>query len=163
MRNLTKNHLKLNALFYMFRSGYLKEFKSPDELIDFYNRYISKLIDIPIDKIRDIGTTIVGNGCAVTYTFGSSVSSFFDNQLAEYLAKLATSENISIIEEKQKDIIEILNKIWNHTGLTSAFPTAIGKCIGKTYLHDILGLDIIEKAEENPLKYADRIATIEEI
>lgn len=163
MKNLTKNHLKLNALFYMFRSGYLKEFKSPDELIDFYNRYISKLIDIPIDKIRDIGTTIVGNGCAVTYTFGSSVSSFFDNQLAEYLAKLATSENISIIEEKQKDIIEILNKIWNHTGLTSAFPTAIGKCIGKTYLHDILGLDIIEKAEENPLKYADRIATIEEI
>ena len=108
MKTLTKNHLKLNSLFYMFRSGCLKEFKSPEELNAFYDKYVSKLIDIPIDKIRDIGTTVVGSGCAVTYTFGSSVSSFFDNHLAEYYAKLITKENISTEEEKQKNIIEIL-------------------------------------------------------
>lgn len=145
MKNLTKNHLKLNALFFLFRSGYLKEFSSAQEFINFYNKYLIQLTDIPHNKLRDIGTAIIGNGCAVTYTFGSEITAFFDKQLAEYIAKLSTKDNISTEEENQKNIIEILNKIWNQTGLTSAFPTAIGKCIGKTYLHDILGLDIIEK------------------
>lgn len=145
MKNLTKNHLKLNALFYLFRSGYLKEFSSAQEFINFYDKYLVRLIDIPHDKLRDIGTAIIGNGCAVTYTFGSNVSDFFDNQIVEYIAKLATKENISDEEENQKNIIDKLNNIWFQTGLTSAFPTAIGKCLGKTYLHDVLGLDIIEK------------------
>lgn len=147
MRNFTKKHLKLNALFYLFRSGYLKEFSSAQEFINFYNKYLIQLTDIPHDKLRDIGTAIIGNGCAVTYTFGSGLTGFFDKQLAEYIAKLSTKENISDEEENQKTIIEILNKIWNQTGLTSAFPTSIGKCLGKTYLHDILGLDIIEKTK----------------
>lgn len=147
MKNLTKNHLKLNALFYLFRSGYLKEFSSAQEFINFYNKYLTQLTDIPHDKLRDIGTAIIGNGCAVPYTFGSNVSDFFDNQIVEYIAKLATKENISDEEENQKNIIDKLNNIWFQTGLTSSFPTAIGKCIGKTYLHDIVGLDIIEKTK----------------
>ena len=147
MRNFTKNHLKLNALFYLFRSGYLKEFSSAQEFINFYNKYLIKLTDIPHDKLRDTGTAIIGNGCAVTYTFGSNVSDFFDNQIVEYIAKLATKENISDEEENQKNIIDKLNNIWFQTGLTSSFPTPIGKCIGKTYLHDIIGLDIIEKTK----------------
>lgn len=142
MENLTNSHLKLNAFFYLLRSKYLERITSLEEFVEFYDGYISKLVNIPCNKIADIGTTLIGNGCAVTYTFGSSLEESFNKELASYISEFLKEENLSIQEQRQKNVIKQLNELWMRSGLTSAWPTAVGKCLAKTYLHNILNLDI---------------------
>ena len=163
MKNFTKNHFKLLALFYIFGSGHLKGFGSIEQFIEFYEQYISQLLDLPLDKIRDTGTSIIGNGCAVTYTFGSRVSDFFDKQIAEYIAKLSSKEAIREEEITQKNIIDRLDQIWTNSGLTSAFLTPIGKCIGHIYLKDLLNLDLGNLDTEDKLKSSSASVTYEDI
>lgn len=148
MKNLTIKHLKLNALLYIVKSLYLDHFNSLKEFIDFYNKYLSKLTDIVSDteiaknKVADIGTAIIGNGCAVAYTFGDEFIEFLDKDVKKHIEELLKKENLSEEEMKQRSIIEKLNKIWGRSGLTSASPTLVGKCLAKTYLQDILNLDV---------------------
>ena len=148
MKNLTIKHLKLNALLYIVTSLYLDHFNSLDEFIDFYNKYLSKLTDIVSDteiaknKVADIGTAIIGNGCAVAYTWGSRFTDFFNKNIKKYIEELCKKEDLSEKEKEQRNIIEKLNKIWDRAGLTSAAQTAVGRCLAKTYLQDILNLDV---------------------
>lgn len=134
----TKNHLKLLALFYIYRSEYLKNFTSIEQFIDFYNQYMVQLVDIPLDNIMNIGLPIIANGCAVTYTFGSSFSDFFNKDVQEAIKELLSGKPLTEEEQKQKNVIDKLTKVWDDSRLASAFPTPVGKCIGNKYLKDIL-------------------------
>lgn len=142
MKNMTKSHLKFNALFYIVRSLYLEHFASIEEFIDFYNKYLCKLTDVPQNKISDIGTAIIGNGCAVTYTFGAEFIEFFDKKVKKYIEELLKKEELSEQEKSYRKIIEKLNKIWDRSGLTSASPTSVGRCLAITYLENVLNLDV---------------------
>lgn len=134
MKNLTKNHLKILSFLYIFRSGYLKYLTSAEQFMEFYKHYISKLVDMPYERIRDIGTSILANGCAVQYAIASNLHEIFEEQLLEDVNKLVGN-----------DLLNDLAGIWYQTGLASSFPTEVGKNIAKTYLHEILGIDIISK------------------
>lgn len=134
MKNLTKSHFKILSFLYIFRSGYLKDLTSAEQFMEFYNNYFSKLLDMSYEKIRDIGTSILANGCAVQYAIASNLHEIFEEQLLEDVNKLVGS-----------DLLNNLAGIWYQTGLASSFPTEVGKNIAKTYLHEILGIDIISK------------------
>lgn len=138
----TKNHLKLLSLFYIYRSNHLKNFTSIEQFMDFYNQYIVQLVDIPLDNIMNIGLPIIANGCAVTYTFGSDFSNFFNKEVKAAIKELASGKPLNEEELKQKNAIDKLTKIWNDSRLTSAFPTPVGTCIGNKYLKDILFLNL---------------------
>jgi len=134
MKNLTKSHFKILSFLYIFRSGYLKDLTSAEQFMEFYNNYFSKLLDMSYEKIRDIGTSILANGCAVQYAIASNLHEIFEEQLLEDVNKLVGN-----------DLLNNLAGIWYQTGLASSFPTEVGKNIAKTYLHEILGIDIISK------------------
>lgn len=138
----TKNHLKLLALFYLYRSEYLKIFTSIEQFMAFYNQCMVQLVDISLDNIMDIGLSIIANGCAVTYTFGSSFSDFFNKDVQETIKELLSGKPLTEEEQKQKNVIDKLTKVWDYSRLTSAFPTPVGKCIGNKYLKDILFLNL---------------------
>lgn len=97
-----------------------------------------QLVDIPLDNIMNIGLPIIANGCAVTYTFGSSFSDFFNKDVQEAIKELLSGKPLTEEEQKQKNVIDKLTKVWDDSRLASAFPTPVGKCIGNKYLKDIL-------------------------
>ncbi len=142
MKNLTKNHLKIIAFLYLFQSHYVKNNTTSKNFIEFYDKYIANLIDFPFNKLQELGMTIISNGMAVSFTFSWGInfylpSSFYD----QFTGKLYD------IPIEIKSRIGHLDGIWKELTTSSSKLTSVGKCIGKTYLHDILGLDVEEQIE----------------
>lgn len=137
LENFTKNHLKVIALLYLVRSDYIRKNVKYSEFKDFYDNYIAKLIDFPIELAYGFGSTIIANGAAVTHTFGSDINT----SLPESLVKI-NNEYRKDISLDLKSISEKLSFVWKKLGISAAFLTPLGECLGQKYLSDILGLDI---------------------
>lgn len=137
MKNLTNNHLKIVAFIYLLQSKYLKYNTNTKNFIEFYDKYVANLINIPNKKLSDLGSAVLGNGLAVAYTFGWNVVSFLPKNFYDAL----DGRYIDNIDIKSK--ISTLDATCNHLGISSSFLTPVGKCIGYSYLKDILGLDVI--------------------
>lgn len=142
MKNLTKNHLKIIAFLYLFQSNYVKNNTNTSTFIEFYNKYISNLIDFSNDKLQELGMTVISNGLAVTFTLGWEINSFLPNNFYD-----ALTGKIININPALTSIINHLNFTWKQIGTSSAKLTAVGKCIARTYLHDILDLDVIDSTD----------------
>lgn len=139
MKNLTNNHLKIVAFIYLLQSKYLKYNTNTKNFIEFYNKYVANLINIPNKKLSDLGSAVLGNGLAVAYTLGWNVVSFLPNNFYD----ASDGRYIDNIDIKSK--ISTLDATCNHLGISSSFLTPVGKCIGYSYLKDVLGLDVIYK------------------
>ena len=139
MKNLTKNHLKIVAFIYLLQSKYLKYNTNAKNFIEFYDKYIVNLINIPDKKLSDLGSAVLGNGLAVAYTLGWNVISFLPNNFYDAL----DGRYIDDIDIKSK--ISTLDATCNRLGISSSFLTPVGKCIGYCYLKDVLGLEVIYK------------------
>lgn len=137
LENFTENHLKVISLLYLVRSDYIKKNVKYSEFKSFYENYIAKLIDFPIELAYGFGSTIIANGAAVTFTFGSDINKF----LPESLVKI-NNEYRKDISLELKSISEHLSFVWNKLKISSAFSTPLGECLGQKYLSDILGLNI---------------------
>lgn len=137
MENLTRDHLKAIAFLYLFHSNYVKNKVPYREFKNFHNKYIAPLIDFPTNKISAIGITIISNGAAVTYTFGTVLHSYISSAFFENGNNFRRDVNPDI-----RVLISHLSFIWNELGTSSASLTPLGECLGKIYLDNILGLNI---------------------
>lgn len=151
MKNLTKNHLKIIAFLYLFQSNYVKNNTNTSTFIEFYNKYISNLIDFSNDKLQELGITVISNGLAVAFTLGWEINSFLPNNFYD-----ALTGNIININPTLTSIINHLNFTWKQIGTSSARLTAVGKCIARTYLHDILELDVIDTNDTQQVEVPTR-------
>lgn len=142
MKNLTKSHLKIIAFLYLFQSNYVKYNTNSKNFLEFYDKYIEPLVDFPFKKLQELGITILGNGIAVAFTLGWDIISYLPNSFYDPLTGKLYDINLDI-----KTKIVHLGSIWKELATSSSKLTSVGKCIGKTYLHDILGLDVIEQIE----------------
>lgn len=138
LENFTENHLKVIAFSYLVKSSYMNKNVKYSEFKTFYDNYIAKLIDFHIDMARGLGTTIIANGAAVTFTFGADINKY----LPESLVKI-NNEYRKDISLDLKSISEKLSFIWTKLGISSAVLTPLGECLGQKYLSDILGLVVI--------------------
>lgn len=137
LENFTENHLKVISLLYLVRSDYIRKNVKYSEFKSFYENYIAKLIDFPIELAYGFGSTIIANGAAVTFTFGSDINT----SLPESLVKI-NNEYRKDISLELKSISEHLSIVWKKLKISSAFLTPLGECLGQKYLSDILGLNI---------------------
>ena len=142
MKNLTKSHLKIIAFLYLFQSNYVKYNTNSKNFLEFYDKYIEPLVDFPFKKLQELGITILGNGIAVAFTLGWDIISYLPNSFYDALTGKLYDINLDI-----KTKIVHLGSIWKELATSSSKLTSVGKCIGKTYLHDILGLDVVEQIE----------------
>lgn len=138
LENFTQNHLKVIAFLYLVKSNYINKKVKYIEFKDFYDNYIAKLIDFPIGSARGFGTTIIANGAAVTYTFGSDINTYLPESLVKINNQYRKDISINL-----KSISEKLSFIWVKLGISSSVLTPLGECLGQKYLSDILGLNVI--------------------
>ncbi len=147
MKNLTKSHLKIIAFLYLFQSNYVKNNTNSKNFIEFYNKYIANLIDIPFNKLQELGINIIGNGVVVSFTFAWDITSYLPKSFYDELTGKLYDIPIDI-----KSKIGHLDSIWKELATSSSKLTSVGKCIGKTYLHDILGLEVIENNNQKNIE-----------
>ena len=137
LENFTKNHLKVISLLYLVRSDYIRKNVKYSEFKDFYDNYIARLIDFPIELAYGFGSTIIANGAAVTHTFGSDINTYFPESLVKNKGEYRKDIPLEL-----KAISEKLSFVWKKLGISAAFLTPLGECLGQKYLSDILGLNI---------------------
>lgn len=137
LETFTENHIKVIALLYLADSNYIRKNVKYSEFKDFYDNYISKLIDFPTDLARGLGTTIIANGAAVTFSMGSDINT----RLPESLVKI-NNEYRKDISLELKSISEKLSFVWRKLVISTAVLTPLGECLGQKYLADVLGLNI---------------------
>lgn len=138
LENFTKNHLKVISLLYLVRSDYIRKNVKYNEFKDFYDNYIAKLVDFPIELAYGFGSTIIANGAAITHTFGSDINTY----LPESLVKI-NNQYRKDISLDLKSISEKLSFVWKKLGISAAFLTPLSECLGQKYLSDVLGLNVM--------------------
>lgn len=153
MDNLTHDHLKAIAFLFLFHSGYVKNNITISELLDFNDKYLKILTNIPEQNLRNVGITVIANGCAVTYTFGSNINEYLPDGLY-----LKNGEFNSETAPEIANLVKNLNLIWSKLGTSSASLTPLGECLGKKYLADVLGLYINNEIKhKNPTENTDKL------
>ena len=130
MENLTSNHLKAIALLYLFHSGYIKEHINPYNIIDFYNTYLAKLIDFPMELATGIGMTVISSGAAIVYMPSNNIMYYMSENF----------QNLETLNIDVKNIITKLSDVWKSLATTSVYLTPLGICLGKRYLSTIFDL-----------------------
>lgn len=129
-------HLKTIAFLYLIRSNYIKKTVKLDEFEEFYNKYISKLIDFSIDEAQDLGFTIIANGAAIAVGLGADIHSFLPDVLRPQDAMNGK------VSPKLKSLVAGMSCVWIRLAFSSAHITPLGKCLAERYLYDILGLRV---------------------
>ena len=143
LESLTESHLKAIAFMYLFRSNYVKNNVKYEDFEDFYNKYIYKLIDIPIDNMRPIGLNMIASGAAVSLTvYATEVAIYLPN----YFDKV-NGHYHSGLPPKYRSIASHLESVWDKLEFGAMFLTPQGEYIAKNYLATVLNLYISENED----------------
>lgn len=143
IENLTESHLKAIAFLYLFCSNYVKKNVKYEDFEDFYNKYIYKLIDIPIDNMRPIGLNMIASGAAVSLTvYAAEVATY----LPSYFDKV-NGHYHSGLPPKYRSIASHLESVWKKFKFGAVFLTPQGEYIAKNYLATVLNLYISENED----------------
>lgn len=142
MESLTNNHLKVIAFIYLLRSKYIRNNISYSQFCEFYSKYITKLIDFPFDKATDLGITVIANGMAVTYTFGSDVYDFLPE-----VFKCNSGNPHPEVSPESRGYVAHLASLWTKLGMGSAYLTPLGKCLGQMYLYNVFGIIVNDESK----------------
>ena len=143
IESLTESHLKAIAFLYLFCSNYVKKNVKYEDFEDFYNKYIYKLIDIPIDNMRPIGLNMIASGAAVSLTvYAAEVATY----LPSYFDKINGNYHNGL-PPKYRSIASHLESVWKKFKFGAVFLTPQGEYIAKNYLATVLNLYISENGD----------------
>lgn len=143
IESLTESHLKAIAFLFLFCSNYVKKNVKYEDFEDFYNKYIYKLIDIPIDNMRPIGLNMIASGAAVSLTvYAAEVATY----LPSYFDKV-NGHYHSGLPPKYRSIASHLESVWKKFKFGAVFLTPQGEYIAKNYLATVLNLYISENED----------------
>ena len=128
---------------YLFRSNYVKNNVKYEDFEDFYNNYIYRLIDIPIDNMRPVGLNMIASGSAVSLSvFATDVAMYLPN----YFDKI-NGHYHSGLPPKYRSIANHLESVWDKLEFGAMFLTPQGEYIAKNYLATVLNLYISENED----------------
>lgn len=140
IESLTESHLKAIAFMYLLRSNYVKNNVKYEDFEDFYNNYIYKLIDIPIENMRPVGLNMIASGSAVSLTvYATEVTTY----LPSYFDKMNGNYHNGL-PPKYRSIASHLESVWKQFKFGAVFLTPQGEYIAKNYLSAVLNLYISE-------------------
>ena len=143
IESLTESHLKAIAFMYLFRSNYVKNNVKYEDFEDFYNNYIYKLIDIPIDNMRPVGLNMIASGSAVSLSVFATDAAMY---LPNYFDKINGHYHTGL-PPKYRSIASHLESVWDKLEFGAMFLTPQGEYIAKNYLATVLNLYISENED----------------
>lgn len=143
IESLTESHLKAIAFMYLFRSNYVKNNVKYEDFEDFYNNYIYRLIDIPIDNMRPVGLNMIASGSAVSLSVFATDAAMY---LPNYFDKI-NGHYHSGLPPKYRSIASHLESVWDKLEFGAIFLTPQGEYIAKNYLATVLNLYISENED----------------
>lgn len=143
IESLTESHLKAIAFMYLFHSNYVKNNVAYEDFENFYNNYVYKLIDIPIESMRPITLNMIASGSAVSLSVYAAEVAMF---LPAYFDKV-NSKYHSNLPPKYRSIANHLESVWDKLEFGAIFLTPQGEYIAKNYLATVLNLYISENED----------------
>lgn len=143
IESLTESHLKAIAFMYLFRSNYVKNNVKYEDFENFYNNYVYKLIDIPIDNMRHVGLNMIASGSAVSLSVFATYAAMY---LPNYFDKI-NGQYHSELPPKYRGIASHLESVWDKLEFGAIFLTPQGEYIAKNYLVTVLNLYISENED----------------